>query len=421
LFAPIRIFCLTFGVNFPLFFATRTSFRRARPLSRLAIRLAIISIILGVAILEISVSIIYGFEREIQHKIISFVGDIQISAYYSEAEDSVASIPAKDFTGGKLARRFPELMSVEPFIKREGVLKSATTLEGVQMVGVGQPWNESFFKSCLKSGKLPQFPAEGYGKEILISQKTADLLEVGAGDKVKIYFLQEGRVRMRPLSISGIYVTGLAEYDAVTVFCDIRLLQRILNWDSDQVQGFTLRVKDRSKEKVFLLNEKIDKGIAYNLSAETAEERCLEWFQWLELQHQHLDFILIALTIVAVINMSTTVIIIITERTGTIGLLKTLGATNLKIRNIFLWNAFYIITIGVVAGNLLGLGLLYLQDETQFFKMDADNYFVETVPVAWEWTSFLQVNLLFGGICVACMTLPTLLVLRIRPAQAVKM
>lgn len=408
-------------MNFPLFFATRISFRRARPLSRLAIRLAIVSIILGVAILEISVSIIFGFEREIQNKIISFVGDIEISAYYSAAEDSVASIPAKAFTGGTLEKRFPELASVEPFIKREGVLKSAATLEGVQMLGVANPWNVAFFKSCLKSGRLPNFPAEGYGKEILLSQKTADLLEIGAGDKVKIYFLQEGRVRMRPLTVSGIYATGLAEYDAVTVLCDLRLLQRILNWDADQVQGFTLRVKNRTKEKVKLLNEKVDKGIAYNLSAETAEERCLEWFQWLELQHQHLDFILIALTIVAVINMSTTVIIIITERTGTIGLLKTLGASNLKIRNIFLWNAFYIIAIGIACGNLLGLGLLFIQDQTAIFKMDADNYFVETVPVDWQWLSFLQVNLLFGGICIVCMILPTLLVMRIRPAQAVKM
>ena len=391
-------------------------------MSRLAIRLAMVSIILGIVILEVATSIIYGFEREIQHKIISFVGDIEISAYYSEMEDSVARLSMNHFADGYLEKKFPEVSSVEPFIKREGVLKSATSLEGVVMKGIAPPWNASFFEQCLQSGRLPVFPkaGEGYGNEILISQKIANLLEVKAGDKLKIYFLQNGKVRMRPLTVAGIYATGLTEYDQVTVLCDMKLLQRIMNWNPDEVQGFNLRVKNRTKEKVASLNEKIDKAIPYDLIAETAEERCMEWFQWLELQHQHLVFILIALTIVAVINMSTTVIILITERTGTIGLLKTLGTPDGTIRKIFLWNAFYIILLGVVAGNALGLGLLFIQDQTHLAKMNADSYFVDTVPVAWVWLPFLQVNLIFMAVCLVCMLLPTALVTRIKPAQALK-
>lgn len=424
-------------MNFPLYFGSKISFQRNKSLSKLAFRLAAASVALGIAIIIISTSVIFAFERAIQSKIIGFAGDIEISIYGEASGDTVSHILTDQYLNTKFKKENPEVISIEPFIKREGVLKSPETIEGVQMFGVDPDrWNKNFFKRFLKSGNLPNFkdnsnsitqtpegssPAFNYSKEILLSKKIASILNVKVDEKVKVYFLEGGVVRMRSLHIKGIYETGLTELDQTTVICDIRLLQRILDWQHNEVQGVNLRLKNGyTISDIENINKRLDKNLDPNQTSDTAHDRFLELFEWLHLQHQHLMFILIALTVIAILNMSTAVIIVISERTQTIGLLKAIGASNRMVNAIFHWNAFFILLFGIGIGNGLGLGLLFLQDQTNFIKLDPESYFVSAVPVAWVWDEFLLTNIGVIVVCLIALWLPTLFATGIRPVHALK-
>jgi lipoprotein-releasing system permease protein len=424
-------------LNFEFFFARRLIFQSKQIASGLVVRLSIISIALAVATMEISLSVVQGFETEIQKKVIGFGSHVQIGNYYREVDTEVIPLPKDDPSLDKV-RQLPNVASVSPYVNRFALFKSEAGWEGVLLKGVDETYNWDFFRSVLKEGSLPDYQGEETSNQLLISRKQARSLDLEVGDKARLYFLPPP-VRRRPVVVAGIYETGMEEFDTNIMICDLGLLQNIWRWNENQVSGFEVNlhsIEPRTQaqwdfaqwpplqfsevDPMETARDEINELTPYLFGALTISDLFPEIFDWLDLQHQNVWFILILMSIVAVINMTSVVMILIIERTRTVGILKAMGLPNRRVQRMFIWKSFFLIVIGVALGNLLGLGLLALQDAFGWVRVSQEDYFIETVPVAWVSMRFFLVNLGVTAIWTLFMVIPTVIINSISPVKAIR-
>jgi lipoprotein-releasing system permease protein len=412
------------GVNFPYFFATRITLRSPQTLARLGVWLALISVALGVAVMEIAVSVASGFEQAVQQRLVGFAAPIQLGPYLPWADDEARPLPRTPDYAPALRAQLPAVQTLAPFVSKTGILQSGDLLEGVVLKGVDSLWQNALFREKLVGGVVPAFGTDSTQRHIFISQKLANLLQLEVGRPARLFFL-EGKVRARPVTIAGIYNTGFTELDQVIVFCDMRLLQRIQGWNADEVSGLDVALGTSAgnyqPHEIVGMAEAINKIVPMDQKARTIMDLHPDLFSWLELQHQNVWFILVLMVVVAVVNMAGAVLIQITERTRTIGILRTIGARKGTVRTVFLWNAFYLVSFGVLAGNAVGLGLLWLQQQTGLVRLNPDSYFVREVPVSWQWAEYLAINVGVVAVCTLAMWVPTWAINRILPARAIRM
>ncbi len=408
------------NTRFDFQFAARISVRGQRSISTLVVRLGIISIMLGVAVMEVTVSIVNGFQHAIHQKVIGFGSHIRIGNLLEELESEVTPLPRyNDFVEEIAAME--EVKNIAPYVMKPAMLKSQDPQEGVVLKGLDSLYDWSFFESSLVAGKIPDVNAgANYSPECLISQKIADLLDVVVGDKLIAFFFED-KVKVRRFNVTGIYKTDLTEFDSRYVMCDLKAVQTIWGWDEDFVAGFEVRLLDKYRlDDIEAVAEKIEEYLPYQYEATPITSEYPEIFEWVDLQHQNVWFILGLMVIVAVINMISVLLILILERTRTIGLLKALGMSNGRVWNLFVTNGFFLVLVGLVLGNLLGLGLLGSQELWGWLRVDSDSYFVDVVPVDWVWTWFLGVNMGVLAVCSIFMYIPALLVLGISPVRAMR-
>lgn len=414
-------------MNFEYFFAKRITFKHQRAVSGLVVKLAVISIALAVAVMEIALSFVQGFDEEIQNKVIGFGSHIQIGNYLGAFDNEIEPLPKEAYfkTG---IENMEQVASVAPYVIKWGMIKSKTTQEGVMLKGIDESFDWEFFEQALISGELPVLDGKKASREVLISKRMSNLLQLEVGDKATAYFFQDPPKR-RPLKIVGIYETGMEEFDNVILLCDMRLLQKVIGWEEDQVMGFEVNLTDTRRllesatqvEDVLLdYPSNPESGTIRVYEATPITEIYPEIFDWLRLQHQNVWLILILMVIVAVINMTSVILILIIERTRTIGILQALGLSAFRTQKLFIWNALFLILLGVVIGNLLGLGLLASQDWLGWLKLNQENYFIKEVPVAWTWSKFLLVNLGVIAVCGLFMFIPSLVISRISPVRAIR-
>lgn len=425
-------------MNFEYFFARHITFANQRSVSNLVVKLAIISIALAVATMQVSLSVVQGFETEIQNKVIGFASHVQVGAYARNFNKEVRPIMYSDSILG-LINQQPNVESVVPYVNYLAFCQSDYSIEGVALKGVDSTYHWAFFQNSLKAGTLPNFSGPAPSREILISRKLSDLLQLKVGDKARFLFWEGGdRLRRRPVEVVGVYETGMEEFDAHVMLCDLRMLQDIWRWEEDEVSGLEINLHSIESTyewqidgqwpflhyvKVDALRQAADNINAvtpYDYAAEPVSFLYPEIFDWLSLQHQNVWFILMLMVIVALINMSSVVLILIIERTRTIGILKSLGMPAYRVQRLFVWNAFFLIALGLLIGNALGLGLLASQEVWGWLKVDQENYFIEVVPVAWVWGRFIAVNLGVIAVCTLFMYIPTAIISRISPLQAIR-
>jgi lipoprotein-releasing system permease protein len=407
-------------LNFEYLFARRVTFKTQRKATSLTVRLAILSIALAVATMEIALSFVQGFETEIQNKVVGFGSHIQIGHYYRDIDRHVSPLSREEASIEEL-RALPGVVAVNSYVQYTAALKSEIGWDGVQLKGVEAEYDWSFFRQTIREGRLPDY-AQRIDKpvyEVLISRKQGRRLALEVGDRALLLFIDENEnVRRRPATVVGLYKTGMQEFDNNVVICDIRMLQDIWGWDRDEVSGFEVNLS--SLELLEKRTQDIRELIPYRFGAEPITNLYPEIFDWLRLQHQNVWVILILMIVVAVVNMTTVVLILIIERTRMVGILKALGLNNFRVRRMFLWNAFFLILLGVAIGNVLGLGLLASQDWLGWLQVNQEDYGIDVVPVAWVWSRFLLVNLGTILACTAFMLIPTLIITRITPIQAIR-
>ena len=381
------------------------------------IYLAVMGIALGVCIMTISVSVVRGFQHEIQSKVIGFGGHLQIRNYQSfqGLDDSPVSVNQQFYPG---LDSVEGVRNIQVFLNKAGILKTEEELQGVIIKGIGRDFDWHFFKQNLITGDTFEIQEEERSEYALISQRIANRLRLSLDDKFYVYFIQDGRPRPRKFIVNGIYNTGLAEFDDKIVLADLRHIQRINGWDSTQVGGFEVNVNDFSG--LSKLDYLIEQHIGYSLKTDTIIDRHPEIFSWLSLMDNNVTIILILMILVSGITMSTALLILILERTQMIGLLKALGGSNWIVRKVFLIHAAYLISLGLIIGNLLGIGLCFIQSKFHFISLPEATYYLSYVPIKFDWLFILSLNVGTLLTCMIILLLPSAVITKISPVKVIR-
>jgi lipoprotein-releasing system permease protein len=381
------------------------------------VRIAIVGIMLGLGVMILSLAIVKGFKHEIREKVRGFAGDIRVLKY--DLNGSYESSPfLADSAFVKRALKSPLITRVMPFATKPGIIKANNEIEGVVLKGVDKSYDWSYFKRMLVAGQVIDFTDSVEAqKEIMLSQTTADRLKLKVGDKLLMYFVQEP-LRKRPFKIKGIFNIGVEEVDKTFVIGDLSLINRLNGWKPNEIGAYEMRVSDF--EQVDYAADKLDEILPIKLKSFTVTEDYTTIFEWLKLIDVNSVIMLVLMIIVAVINMISALLIMILERTAMIGMFKAMGASNWNIQKIFLLNATYLIGLGLLLGNTLGLGLGYFQQHTHFFKLDPASYYMNFVPVQIEFTDVLLLNIGTLAVCMLVLLIPSMLVSKISPVKAIR-
>lgn len=380
-------------------------------------RIAIVGIMLGLGVMILSLAVVRGFKQEIREKMRGFAGDIQVVKF--DLNNSYENSPFtadSNFVKKALSKRV--ITRVMPFATKPGIIRAKDEIEGVVLKGVDKNYDWTFFKKTLVAGKVIDFSDSiAAQKQIMISQQTADRLKLKVGDGLLMYFVQEP-LRTRKFRICGIYSSGMDEVDKTYVVGALSLIQRLNDWGPDQIGGYELRVSDF--DYLAYAGNFMDDILPTKLKAYTVIQNYPTIFEWLNLLDTNTVVMLTLMLIVAVINMISALLIMILERTSMIGMLKAMGAADWSIQKIFLYNACYLVGVGLLLGNLLGFGLGYMQSVTHFFTLDPASYYMTFVPIQFSWLDDILLNAGTLAICLLVLIVPSMLVTRISPVKAIQ-
>ena len=404
-------------MNFSFYLAQRLTLKSKRTFSKLIVRMSVLAIALGVAVMILSMAIVKGFKQEIREKVRAFSGDVQVlkNDLNFSLENSSFSLPKSVL---EELQSDSSLLSVQAFATKPGIIKVNNEIEGVVLKGIDDSYSAKSIQSILVSGRSINFADTVQAqKEILISTHTARLLHVKVGDDFVMYFVQEP-LRKRKFTVVGVYNLGVEEVDNSYVIGSLSLIRRLNNWSDSQVGGYEIRLKDfnRLEERAAAIHQ----SLPIETKAFTVKELYPTIFQWLSLLDINTQVVFALMLAVALINMVSALLIMILERTTFIGLLKALGSSNWAIRKLFLYQAVFIIGLGLLLGNVLGLGIGFMQQYTHVLPLDEASYYMNFVPIQLEWMDVIWINLGTLSICLLVLLLPSLLISRIVPVKALR-
>ncbi len=402
-------------MNTPFFIARKMG-KEKKNLTELVKTIAVLSISLGLAVMILSVSVVTGFQREIRDKVIGFGSHLQITNFdYNVSYETRPISMLQDFYPN-IAGEITEIKHIQVFATKPGIIKTDEEIHGVIFKGIGSDFHWDFFKDKMVSGQIITISDTLRSNEIIISAYVSKLLNLQTGDDVVLYFIQEPP-RVRRFEIAGIYDTGLEELDKIFVLGDIGHLQRLNDWESHEIGGFEILLNDyRDMDQV---NEQVLENIPYTLHSRTIRDLYPQIFDWLALLDMNVYVIIIIMILVAGINMITTLLISVLEKTNLIGVLKALGANNKFIRKVFLYHAGFLILKGLLLGNLLGIGLALAQKHFGIVKLSQESYFVDVVPVNIEPYLILALNGITFLICMIMLLVPSYIIAKISPVKAI--
>lgn len=433
-------------MNLPLFIARRIHFSKEnnkKKVSKPAVRIALGGIALGLAVMILSLAIVVGFKNEVGRKVMGFGSHIQITSLTNNRTYDLPPISFSD-TLISAIKAVPNVSYTQITATKPAIIKTKTDFQGIVLKGVDANYNWDFFKEYLKEGELPVMSKsagdsaeDGLGdnsvdgsegampsNEVLISSKQADALKLKVGDKFICYFIQD-QVRLRQFTISGIYSTGLADFDKLFVVADIQHIRMLNNWDNKTATSIEIFVKDLNiledtSYNIFLTTANNFTGNYNPYYTRHIYELQPQIFGWLDLLDLNMVIILILMFSVASFTMISGLLIIILEKTTLIGTLKVLGANNWTIRKIFLYQASFLIGKAMLWGNVIGLGMYFIQKYLKVVKLDPEVYFVDYAPVELIPWQFVALNICVGVAILAILIIPSYLIAKISPAKSIK-
>lgn len=383
------------------------------------VRIAVLSVALGIAVMLVSVAVVVGFKQQIRDKVIGFVAHIQIEPLSNNSSLEAAPISIESAYMAELAA-MQEVRHVQKVALKAGIVKTEEHIQGLVLKGVDSGYNWDYLNQYLTEGNLPEVNDSIRTDEVLISTQLASRLLLKTGDPLRMWFVspENQQTRGRRFIVSGIYETGLAEFDAMYIFGDLRHVQRLNNWDDNQAGMIELllwNVDDLQK-----VADRVYYSTPFDLTSTTAREAYPHIFDWLDLQDMNVIILIILMVLVSGITMISTLLIIILERTAMIGILKALGADNQIIRRIFLINSLRILIKGLIWGNAAAILLILLQLQFGFLKLPAESYYLSEVPFHFSLLHLLLINA--GAVLIWMLTLliPTSIVQRIQPSKAIR-
>ncbi|MFH1298098.1 MAG: FtsX-like permease family protein [Bacteroidota bacterium] len=404
-------------MNTEFFIANRMVSRTKANFSRPIVIIAIISIALGLSVMFLSIAILSGFQKEIREKVIGFGGHIQVTSF--EENQSFEPKPIrKDQEFLPSLNNLKGIRHIQVFATKAGIIKTDDQIQGVVLKGVGSDFDWSFFNSKIREGRHFLATDTGRTDEVIISRKLCNLLNLKLNDDLKMYFIAGDHVLGRKFSIVGIYDTGLEEFDYMYVLGDIHHIRRLNRWEPGEVGGLEILIDDFNA--IDRLGKAVYQSIGFNLDATTIKQMFPQIFDWLALQDINVLIILILMILVAGITMISTLLILILERTNTIGVLKALGMNNRSVRQIFLYQSVFIIGLGLLFGNIAGFGLALLQKSFGLITLPQESYYMAVVPIHLDGWNILMLNLGTLLVCYLMLIIPSMIITRITPIKAIR-
>ncbi|WP_027000888.1 ABC transporter permease [Eisenibacter elegans] len=389
---------------------TRASF------SSIVARVAIVSVALGLSILLIAFGVLVGFKQAIQEKLFSFSGHLQVTKYtlnqsYEETPISTQTHLYQNYG------QHPVLRHLYAYSLKAGIIKTQEEVMGVIIKGLGEDYPRERFRHNMVAGGFLDAPSDSTDRQILISQKIATKLALSIGDTALIFFVQDPP-RFRKLVVQGIYETGLEGFDDKFVIGQLPMIQRLNGWPDTLVGGYEIFTGDF--EQLNQAAELAYELMEYDMQLSSTPRKFPEIFEWLYLLNTNVRVFLTLILAVASFNMIAILLIMIMERVQMIGTLKALGASNWQIRQIFIYQGMILIVKGLFWGNVIGLGFCVLQYYFKLIPLNTENYYMSTVPIAWDWWNILGVNLLTFLLVSAALLVPTIIITQIEPIRAIK-
>ncbi|OIQ39134.1 MAG: transmembrane permease [Bacteroidetes bacterium MedPE-SWsnd-G1] len=409
-------------MNYELFIAKRLtkSAKHKSSISSPIIKIAIVAISLGIIIMMIAIATGIGLQDKIRDKVAGFNGHVQITNFdNNNSEITLVPVSAEQSF-------YPDfnlvdgIRHIQAYATKPAIIKTETDFEGVVVKGVGQEYDWQFLQEYLIAGALPVFSDE-FSEDVLLSEHISNRLQFKVGDEFNTFFLKEDISKppsVRKFKVVGIYNSGMQEFDESVVFADLKQIQRLNKWKTNEVGGFEIFVNDFNM--IRFKGDQIYAETPSELNTTTILSKYPGIFEWIKLFDNNIALIIIIMILVAGINMITALLVLILERTQMIGILKSLGSTNWSVRKLFLYNASYIILRGLFWGNLIGISLLLIQQYFGVITLDPDTYYVREAPVfiSVGYIALLNIGTLL--LCLLMLLIPSYIITKISPVKAIK-
>lgn len=378
--------------------------------SRPAIRIAMAGIAVGLMVMLVSLAVVMGFKREVSQKVIGFGSHLQLVSLTQTSDYVLLPVHTSDSLR-RAVKKVEGIDNIQEFATALGILKTDEDFCGLNFFGIGEDYDRTFFEKSIVDGEMPKFSSKEASNKLMLSKKIADKLSVEVGDKIFAYFMGDGKLRARRFLVEGIYETNLADYDSNYAFTDIYTVRKLNGWTSEMSSGYQMTVKDFDKvdETTLRLSKKVCDGkenmykmtlggeeynIGVTYGAYSIKQLAAHTFAWLEVLDMNVVIILILMLCVSSFTIVSGLLIIMLERINMIGTLKALGATNMTIRRIFVNFSVMLVGKGLLIGNVLGIIICWLQDKFHIVKLDASVYYIDSVPIEFNWIFFVAVNLI---------------------------
>lgn len=408
-------------MNVASFIARRIAFNNQKSFSRFIIRLATAATALSVAAMIITISFVSGFQETVGNKVFSFWGHLRIQQYEEDKALVAEETPLEpNDTVVQVVKNILGVKQIQVFATKSAVLEKDKELEGILFKGVDDHYDFDNLKPFLIAGKWINFNDSSYSRQIAISQPIANKLQINLNDTINIHFIstEKSTTSTRRLQVCGIFKTGIEEFDNRFALGDIRLLRRINNWPAGEIGGYEVFLDDY--KKIDTLNNAIHYAIPEAWVSRSITDIYPYIFDWLNIQDKNELVIFVIMSIVAIINLITCLLILVLERTRMVGILKAIGSSDFTIQQIFLYNSTFIASMGILIGFALGTGICLLQQKTGFITMNETAYYVSVAPVKIIWWQIGLVCLGTFIVCFLVLLIPTLLVKTIRPIKAIQ-
>jgi lipoprotein-releasing system permease protein len=404
-----------FSLNFLL--ARRILKDKGDRFSRPIVYLSVGGVSLGLVIMMIAIGVTSGYKQEIRNKVIAMGSHIRITHY--DQNYSFEQVPINQHSDCILQlKNNPDVVEVQNFATKVGIIKTDDQVEGVVLKGVDKTFSWDFFQKNIIQGEGFSTTDTTASNSIIVSKRMADKLRLKVGDKVHTYFVQDPP-RQRSFKISGIYETGLPEYDNMFALVDLRHVRKLNDWNDSLVSG--VEVLTRDYDKIDEIGDYIHHHIDYDMKAETIKQIYPEIFEWIALFDMNVAVLLIITTCVCLVTMMSIFFIIVLEQTQTIGILKSLGMKTKQVVGTFILVAGDILLKGMLIGDAIALLLGFLQQKFHFIRLNPDTYYVNYVPIHFDWVQVLLLNAGVFAVCMAVLLIPAWVVSRkITPVNAVQ-
>jgi lipoprotein-releasing system permease protein len=414
-------------LNTEFFIAKRITFDKENKLSisRPIIKICIFGISLGLAVMIISVAVAVGFKREIRKKIIGFGAHILIINQDLNASFETSPISQNQPFYPSLTS-MPGIKHIQVFATKPGIIKTGADIQGAIVKGVGSDFDWSFFNENMVEGKSFIVNDSVKTNEVIISKYLSSLLKLKVGDRFIMYFI-DNKPRPRSFTVSGIYETGLEEFDGQFILADIGHIKKLNNWNDDQISGFEVLIDEHKYKNIDYYTHRVrdiagtrldEKG--GKLDVINIKDKYPQIFDWLNLVDKNVWIVLGLMLVVAAFNMISGLLILILDRTNMIGILKALGTGNNSIKGIFLYQSSFLMIKALFWGNIIGLGICWIQHHFRILKLEQSSYFIDYVPVNFNLLHIIILNAGTMAITMLILLLPSIIISNINPVKTIR-